>query len=389
MNPSAAVYLNTFRECYEAYVIFNFMLFLTSYLNKQYPDLIAVLEAKSPQKHLPPFCCFPPWAMGEVFLFRCKLGVLQYTAVRPVTAVIAMVSQPLGVYHESNFGFANAWTYLVIINNVSQLFAMYCLLLFYTALREELKPLRPVGKFLCVKLIIFVSFWQGVIIAILVKLNVISRGPLWDWQSPKEVAVGLQDFLVCLEMFVAGIAHHYVFSHNPYVQEGRKISWYSSFKALLDFSDLKQDVAEQIRHVGRNLRGKSRQESVPESQAKKENVPSSPQENVLSVTSCVPPSVKPSTTENQVVINTHGAAVKNTAGETVTSDKSDTTQTSCITIDIPNTVASDNLEGKREFLFGSVTPQTFYITINMPDEVASDSSDEESSEMEGMEKVEK
>lgn len=73
----------------------------------------------------------------------------------------------------------------------------------------------------------------------------------------------------------------------------------------------------------------------------------------------------------------------------MTSDKSDTTQTSCITIDIPNTVASDNLEGKREFLFGSVTPQTFYITINMPDEVASDSSDEESSEMEGMEKVEK
>lgn len=52
-------------------------------------------------------------------------------------------------------------------------------------------------------------------------------------------------------MFVAGIAHHYVFSHNPYVQEGRKISWYSSFKALLDFSDLKQDVAEQIRHVGK------------------------------------------------------------------------------------------------------------------------------------------
>lgn len=45
------------------------------------------------------------------------------------------------------------------------------------------------GK-ICVYL--FPTYRQGVIIAILVKLNVISRGPLWDWQSPKEVAVGLQ-----------------------------------------------------------------------------------------------------------------------------------------------------------------------------------------------------
>lgn len=44
-------------------------------------------------------------------------------------------------------------------SSVSLQFAMYCLVLLYQALKEELTPIRPVGKFLCVKLVVFVSFW--------------------------------------------------------------------------------------------------------------------------------------------------------------------------------------------------------------------------------------
>lgn len=256
--PSIAIYVDTCRECYEAYVIYNFMGFLTNYLTNRYPNLVLIIEAKDQQKHFPPLCCCPPWTMGEVLLFRCKLGVLQYTVVRPFTTIIALVCELLDIYDEGNFSFSNAWTYLVIINNMSQLFAMYCLLLFYKVLKEELSPIQPVGKFLCVKLVVFVSFWQAVVIALLVKVGVISEKHTWEWQTVEAVATGLQDFIICIEMFLAAIAHHYTFSYKPYVQEAEEGSCFDSFLAMWDVSDIRDDISEQVRHVGRTVMGHPR-----------------------------------------------------------------------------------------------------------------------------------
>uniref|UniRef100_A0A8C8FBX0 Transmembrane protein 184C n=1 Tax=Oncorhynchus tshawytscha TaxID=74940 RepID=A0A8C8FBX0_ONCTS len=256
--PSIAIYVDTCRECYEAYVIYNFMIFLLNYLGNQYPSLVLMLEVQEQQKHLPPLCCCPAWPMGEVLLLRCKLGVLQYTVVRPVTTVIALICQLCGVYDEGNFSSTNAWTYLVIFNNMSQLFAMYCLVLFYKALREELAPIRPVGKFLCVKMVVFVSFWQAAFIALLVKVGVISERHTWDWDSVEAVATGLQDFIICVEMFLAAIAHHFSFTYKPYIQEAEEGSCFDSFLAMWDISDVRADISEQVRNVGRTVMGRTR-----------------------------------------------------------------------------------------------------------------------------------
>uniref|UniRef100_A0A672PPB6 Transmembrane protein 184C n=1 Tax=Sinocyclocheilus grahami TaxID=75366 RepID=A0A672PPB6_SINGR len=269
--PNIAIYVDTCRECYEAYVIYNFMIFLLNFLGNQYPSLVLMLEVQEQQKHLPPLCCCPPWPMGEVLLLRCKLGVLQYTVVRPVTTVIALICQLCGVYDEGNFSSKNAWTYLVIVNNLSQLFAMYCLVLFYKALREELSPIKPVGKFLCVKLVVFVSFWQAAVIALLVKVGVISDLHTWDWDSVEAVATGLQDFIICVEMFLAAIAHHFSFTYKPYIQEAEEGSCFDSFLAMWDVSDIRADISEQVRNVGRTVMGRPRKTYFGEEVSQDEN----------------------------------------------------------------------------------------------------------------------
>ncbi|XP_077333129.1 transmembrane protein 184C [Lithobates pipiens] len=290
--PDIAIYVDTCRECYEAYVIYNFMIFLLNYLTNRCPNLALVLEAKDQQRHLPPLCCCPPWPMGEVLLFRCKLGVLQYTVVRPVTTIIALICQLSGIYGEGDFSLKNAWTYLVIINNASQVFAMYCLVLFYIVLKDELNPIHPVGKFLCVKLVVFVSFWQAVLIALMVKVGIISDQHTWDWKSVKDVATGLQDFVICVEMFLAAIAHHLSFSYKPYVQEAEEGSCFDSFLAMWDVSDLRADISEQVRNVGRTVLGRPRKMFFPDDLEQNEHTSllSSSTQDPISAEPSVPPS---------------------------------------------------------------------------------------------------
>ena len=57
------------------------------------------------------------------------------------------------------------YLYITIIYNFSVSLALYALFLFFFATSDLLRPFEPVLKFLTIKSVIFLSFWQGQFIA--------------------------------------------------------------------------------------------------------------------------------------------------------------------------------------------------------------------------------
>lgn len=241
------IYFDTIRECYEAYVVYNFYAYCTVYLEAFcVPGLEAIVARKPQQRHIFPISALcgamPPMApvpgtnsLGSPFLRLCRHGVINYVVTRPLTTMCAFVAQAAGVYGDGDF--TNplvAYPYLAVINNVSQAWAMYCLILFYRALHEELAPIRPFYKFLTVKAVVFLSFWQGQALLLATKLDMIDslRGRVegdknddvdyenesspWANYDDASFATALQEFAICVEMFFAAIAHAYAFPVSEY-----------------------------------------------------------------------------------------------------------------------------------------------------------------------------
>ena len=75
----------------------------------------------------------------------------------------------MDLYHEGDFGLASPYMWCFAVKNVSQLWALYCLVLFYEGTHEQLAELKPLGKFLTIKSIVFFTWWQAIIIQMMVQ----------------------------------------------------------------------------------------------------------------------------------------------------------------------------------------------------------------------------
>ncbi|KAL7979307.1 hypothetical protein Chor_015331 [Crotalus horridus] len=279
------VYFDSVRDCYEGE-----------------PGFTALLENLVPQSSscLYGTCCLRGMSYSIGFLRFCKQATLQFCIIKPVMAILTIVLQVFGKYHDGDFNIHSGYLYITIIYNFSVSLALYALFLFYFATMELLRPFEPVLKFLTIKAVIFLSFWQGdinilhlkqhsvgscasedfwcgtitqvpsdvswicgkstselllmlcnhsyfagMLLAILEKCGVIPEVQIIDGKTvgAGTVAAGYQNFIICIEMLFASIALRYAFTCQVYREKKESATGLAPLQSIS--SGLKETMSPQ------------------------------------------------------------------------------------------------------------------------------------------------
>lgn len=160
------------------------------------------------QRCLMRFKCVSTRYPAEQVYCQIRFFILQYGLIKSICALIPFISSfviPNHVFDSTSisvdFDLETYTTYLYIIDGISQMFALYGIVRFYLLVANQLTHSSPKLKLLLVKGVIFVTFWQSLLLIVLVHYHVI-QVPEAVSSSNHEFAQCFHYFLVCLEMLV-------------------------------------------------------------------------------------------------------------------------------------------------------------------------------------------
>ncbi|KAH8046254.1 hypothetical protein JL720_16442 [Aureococcus anophagefferens] len=195
---------------YEAYTVHMFFALLVAILGGGGGEERALEEL--PAAPRAPFAVFGAARVSrQRFLRDCKLGTLQFVVVKPALSVLdyAFSYTALGGGELVDWRKPELW--ITILLNVSVSVALTALLKFFHATHASprLEAHRPWPKFLSIKGVVFMTWFQGVLITLALRFKL---GPLAD----AGLAKAFQNFLVCVEMFVAALAHSAIFGADEW-----------------------------------------------------------------------------------------------------------------------------------------------------------------------------
>jgi len=163
-----------------------------------------------------------PREKSELVLTQCQAFAMQFVFLKPTIAMARFMCKKLDWHglasaESSSMDPRSPQFYFLIFDNVSVFMAFSGLLKFYHAVHEDLSWCRPFPKFLCIKGVVFMTFWQGLVISILASTTQDFGDDVMQRKvNAEEWADQAQDFLICLEMLLFSIAHFYVFPYEEW-----------------------------------------------------------------------------------------------------------------------------------------------------------------------------
>ncbi|KAJ3669328.1 hypothetical protein LUZ60_011278 [Juncus effusus] len=237
--PDKSIYFDSIREIYDAWVIYNFLSLCLAWVGG--PG--AVVSSLTGRVLKPSWflmtCCFPSIPLDGRFIRRCKQGALQFVILKPILVVITFILYSKGKYEDGDFSVNQAYLYITIIYTVSYSVALYALALFYVACRDLLRPFNPVPKFVMIKSVVFLTYWQGVLVFLAAKSGLIKTS---------DEAADVQNLVLCVEMLAAAVGLAIAFPYKEYAGANVGISggFRGNLAHALKFNDFYHDTVHQF-----------------------------------------------------------------------------------------------------------------------------------------------
>ncbi|KAG2663198.1 hypothetical protein I3760_16G016700 [Carya illinoinensis] len=262
LNSDAAFNCEVIRDCYEAFALYCFERYLIACLGGEertieFMESQRLLDSSTPllkeaytygvvEHPFPLNFVLRDWYLGPDFYNAVKIGIVQYMILKMICALLAMILEAFGVYGEGKFEWNYGYPYLAVVLNFSQTWALYCLVQFYTVIKDKLEPIKPLAKFLTFKSIVFLTWWQGIAVAFLFSMGFL-KGSL-----AQELQTRIQDYIICIEMGVAAVVHLHVFPAVPYKRGERCVR---NVAVMADYASLGAPPdPEEVRDCERSTR---------------------------------------------------------------------------------------------------------------------------------------
>lgn len=247
-----ALVLHVPRDIYESYALYNFLALSVDYMGGN-TQAQAYIEKRPPLEYAFPCRCCGDHSMG-LFLDSCRIGILQYAVISPCTAILTLSLHWSGHFDEETYDLHSSNLWITVINNTSVTIALYYMVEFYRAahLNPSLKAARPLSKFLTIKAIIFLTFFQTFSINVLFALGLINTSV-----DHERASGSFSDFLICIEMAFMSVIHCFVwpasehrFGYYPLISidnadQGVQVvamDMQAATKNMIGLSDLCQDL---------------------------------------------------------------------------------------------------------------------------------------------------
>ncbi|KAF9788384.1 DUF300-domain-containing protein [Thelephora terrestris] len=255
-------YFELVQVVYEAVTISAFVLLLIEYVaSTASGHEVDKAMARKEKTALPiPLCCMRYRPTKPYFMFTIKWSVLQYVIVRPAASIAGAICQYYGVLCPTlSRSPYYAYLYLAIVDFISITVALYGLFVFYGLTKDELKDKRPLAKFLAIKLIVFLTFYQAFVFAML-EGHVIHATQYW---TEYNIADGLTALATCIEMVFFAALMMWAYPWTEYVEPGReKTSIWRPLWDSINYTDFAVEIFGSLKYFLDALRGKPETRAV-------------------------------------------------------------------------------------------------------------------------------